>query len=245
MTEQFLKSIEKGALVTLAGRPSMGKTTFALNIITNLAIKSKEPVAVFSLEFSSEHLVQRMICSEAEIEFQNLKSTNIQRKDMEKLAKVVNEISEAPIQIDDNPSSIDDIENKIKKLKLDFVFIDYLQLIESSGEKTRKEEIDDIMKRLKNTAKENKCTIFLLSQLSRAVESRCEKRPVLSDLRESKLIEEMSDVVMFIHRPAYYEGDKEDTNTELIIAKNNYGECKTINIEFNPDVPKFYIENLI
>lgn len=245
MTEQFLKSIEKGALVTIAGRPSMGKTTFALNIITNLAIKSKVHVAVFSLELSKEQLVQRMMSSESEIESQRLKSGNLQSKDWEKLAKITDEISEAPVQIDDKSRTIDDIENNIKKSNPDFVFIDYLQLIESSGEKTRKEELDDIMKRLKNAAKENKCTIFLLSQLSRAVESRCDKRPVLSDLIGSKLIEEMSDVVIFIHRPAYYESDEDDTNTELIIAKNNYGECKTINIEFNPDVPKFYIENLI
>lgn len=194
----------------------MGKTAFALNIAQNVALKANTPVAIFSLEMSKKQLVQRLLCSEAEVDTQRLKTGNMQAKDWEKLAVAMNSFSEAPIYIDDTAGcTITDLRAKCRRLamaekNLGLIVIDYLQLIEGTGREDRMQQISSISRGLKILAKELNVPIIALSQLSRAVESRTDKRPMLSDLRESGSIEQDADIVMFIYRDEYYKNANED-----------------------------------
>lgn len=256
--DTMTNGLQKSDLIILAARPSMGKTAFALNIVQNVAIKAKVPVAVFSLEMSKEQLVQRMLCSEAEIDTQKIRTGNMQRKDWDVLAHAMNEFAEAPIYIDDTGGcTLTDIRAKCRRLKMEeknlgLIVIDYLQLMEGIGKEERIQQISAISRGLKTLARELDVPVIALSQLSRAVEQRKDRRPMLSDLRESGAIEQDADIVMFIYRDEYYENiNKEEGEAsqssqpnnkgkaEIIIAKQRNGPVGSVNLLFQASITKF------
>lgn len=250
-----LNGLQKSDLIILAARPAMGKTAFALNIAQNVAIRAKTPVAIFSLEMSKQQLVQRMLCSEAEIDSQRMKTGKMQSKDWEKLADAMNSFAQAPIYIDDTSGcTITDIRAKCRRLKMEeknlgLVLIDYLQLMEGNGREDRMQQISAISRGLKILAKELDVPVIALSQLSRAVESRTDKRPMLSDLRESGSIEQDADIVMFIYRDEYYrkaDGEEDEAikaankgESEIIVAKHRNGGLATVKLLFQGNITKF------
>ncbi len=252
--DNMTSGLQKSDLIILAARPSMGKTAFALNIVQNAAIKSKVPVAVFSLEMSKEQLVQRMLCSEAEVDTQKIRTGNMQRKDWDKLAHAMEDISGAPIYIDDTAGcTLTDIRAKCRRLAMEeknlgLIVIDYLQLMEGSGREERIQQISAISRGLKTLARELNIPIIALSQLSRAVEQRKDRRPMLSDLRESGAIEQDADIVMFIYREDYYnreEGEDmpkptgKEGKSEIIIAKQRNGPVGSFELLFQGNITKF------
>jgi len=236
-------------LIIVAARPSMGKTAFCLNIAQEVGIRRKKPVCVFSLEMSKEQLVQRMLCSEAEIDSNRLRTGHMHAEDWSKLAKAMADMGDCPIFIDDSPgASVTDIRAKCRRLcmeqkDLGLVIIDYLQLMEGSGSKKldRVQEISQISRGLKNLARELKTPIIALSQLSRAVEARQNKKPMLSDLRESGSIEQDADIVMFIYREEYYEPDNVDKKgkAEIIVSKQRNGPVGNVELLFQGSITKF------
>jgi len=222
-------------LILIAARPSMGKTALALNIAQHAAIYKKVPVAVFSLEMSREQLVNRILCSEALIDSQKMRTGNLDDEDWDKIARTLGPLSEAPIYIDDTPGiSVMEIRAKCRRLKLEknlgLIIIDYLQLMQGRGRiENRQQEISEISRSLKILAKEIKVPVIALSQLSRAPETRSDHRPVLSDLRESGAIEQDADMVIFIYRDDYYNQDTDKKNiAEIIIAKHRNGSTGTV-----------------
>ena len=252
--DTITNGLQKSDLIILAARPSMGKTAFALNIAQNVAVKEKVPVAIFSLEMSKEQLVQRMLCSQAEVDTQRLKTGNMQSKDWDKLANAMNDFANAPIYIDDTSgATLTDIRAKCRRLKMEqadlgLIVIDYLQLMESSGREDRMQQISAISRGLKTLARELDVPVIALSQLSRAVESRTDKRPMLSDLRESGAIEQDADIVMFIYRDEYYKKTEEEDEvtkaaskgeSEIIIAKHRNGPVGTVKLLFQGNITKF------
>ena len=253
--DAMTNGLQKSDLVILAARPAMGKTSFALNIAQNVALKANIPVAIFSLEMSKEQLVQRLLCAEAEVDTQRLKTGNMQAKDWEKLAVAMDSFSQAPIYIDDTAGvTITDLRAKCRRLamaekNLGLIVIDYLQLIEGTGREDRMQQISSISRGLKILAKELNVPIIALSQLSRAVEGRTDKRPMLSDLRESGSIEQDADIVMFIYRDEYYKNAKEDEEmsekaankgeAEIIIAKHRNGPVGIVKLLFQSNITKF------
>jgi len=255
--DAVLNGLQKSDLIILAARPAMGKTAFALNIAQNVAIRAKTPVAIFSLEMSKDQLVQRMLCSEAEIDSQRIKTGNMQSRDWEKLADAMNSFAQAPLYIDDTSGcTITDLRAKCRRLKmqeknLGLILIDYLQLMEGSGREDRMQQISAISRGLKILAKELDVPVIALSQLSRAVESRTDKRPMLSDLRESGSIEQDADIVMFIYRDEYYrkteDGEEDEIaakaaakgESEIIIAKHRNGGLDTVKLLFQGNITKF------
>lgn len=254
--DTLLNGLNKSDLIILAARPAMGKTALALNIAQNVAIKEQVPVCIFSLEMSASQLVQRMLCSYAEVDAQRLKTGNMQQKDLDKLAMAMNDFGQAKIFIDDTGGcTLTDVRTKCRRLKsqekdLGLVVIDYLQLMESSGSDDRLQQISAISRGLKILAKELDVPVIALSQLSRAVESRNDKRPMLSDLRESGSIEQDADIVMFIYRADYYakaEESEEEENikatskglSEVIIAKHRNGPVDTVKLLFQSNITKF------
>ena len=252
--DTLTNGLQKSDLIILAARPSMGKTAFALNIAQNVAVKEKVPVAIFSLEMSKEQLVQRMLCSQAEVDTQRLKTGNMQSKDWDKLTSAMNDFANAPIYIDDTSGcTLTDIRAKCRRLKMEqndlgLVVIDYLQLMESSGREDRMQQISAISRGLKTLARELDIPVIALSQLSRAVESRTDKRPMLSDLRESGAIEQDADIVMFIYRDEYYKKGEEEEEvvkaaskgeSEIIIAKHRNGPVGTVKLLFQGNITKF------
>lgn len=236
---------KKGAVITVGARPAMGKTTFMLSILENILLKNKKCI-YFSLETSKEQLVKRLLFQRAEVSFIKSKLNNFIAKDWEKLAEAMNNLSKWDLKVDDNSSiKTDEIENAIKESQPDVVFIDYFQLMGGKKKQDRFAQIEEIMKDLKRIAKEYGVVIFIASQLSRAVENRYDKRPLLSDLRESGAIENISDIVIFIYRDEYYNFRDEDSirakgEAEIIVAKNKFGGCGAIHMCFNSAVPKFY-----
>ena len=253
--DTMTNGLQKSDLLILAARPAMGKTSFALNIAQNVALRANTPVAIFSLEMSKEQLVQRLLCSEAEIDTQRLKTGNMQSKDWDKIAVAMGNFAESPIYIDDTAGcTITDLRAKCRRLamaekNLGLIVIDYLQLIEGSGREDRMQQISSISRGLKILAKELNIPIIALSQLSRAVESRTDKRPMLSDLRESGSIEQDADIVMFIYRDEYYKNANEDEDAsekaankgeaEIIIAKHRNGPVGTVKLLFQGSITKF------
>ena len=235
-------------LIILAARPAMGKTAFALNIATNAATKSNVPVLLFSLEMSKEQLVNRVLCSEAMVDSNKLKTGKIEENDWVKIVEALGPLSEAEMYIDDTAGiSITEIRAKARKLKLEknigLIIIDYLQLIQGSGNRkigSREQEISEISRSLKILAKELDIPVIALSQLSRAAEQRSEHRPMLSDLRESGSIEQDADIVMFLYRDDYYNEESESKNiAEVIIAKNRSGSIGTAEILWMSNYTKF------
>jgi len=252
--DTMTSGLQKSDLIILAARPSMGKTAFALNIAQNVAIRAKTAVAIFSLEMSKEQLVQRMLCSEAEVDSQRLRSGHMQSKDWEKLANAMNEFAEAPIYIDDTAGcTLTDIRAKCRRLAMEekslgLVVIDYLQLMEGVGKEERVQQISAISRGLKGLARELDVPVIALSQLSRAVEQRKDRRPMLSDLRESGAIEQDADIVMFIYRDDYYnreDGDDapkatgKEGKSEILIAKQRNGPVGNFELLFQSNITKF------
>ncbi len=253
--DRIMNGLQKSDLIILAARPAMGKTAFALNIATNVAIKAKTPVAIFSLEMSKGQLVQRILCSEAEVDSQRLKTGNMQKKDWDKLANAMNDLAEAPIYIDDSSGcTLTDLRAKARRLamqekNLGLIVIDYLQLMESTGKEERTQAISTISRGLKTLARELDIPIIALSQLSRAVEGRKDRRPMLSDLRESGAIEQDADIVMFIYRDDYYRDNEEESEnaapkgnegkSEIIIAKHRNGPTGMVELLFQSNITKF------
>lgn len=251
----FTNGFQKSDLIIIAARPAMGKTAFALNIASNVALNAKVPVAIFSLEMSKDQLVQRLMCAEAEVDTQRLKTGNIQSKDWDKLANSMSKLSESKIYIDDTAGcTITDLRAKCRRLAmaekdLGLIVIDYLQLIEGTGREDRMQAISTISRGLKILAKDLNVPIVALSQLSRAVEGRTDKRPMLSDLRESGSIEQDADIVMFIYRDEYYKNANEDEDVaekaankgeaEIIIAKHRNGPVGTVKLLFQGSITKF------
>ena len=234
-------------LILVAARPAMGKSAFALNIATNAAINAKKPVIIFNLEMSKSQLVNRMLCSEAMVDSNKVRTGKIDEEDWIKLATALGPLSEAPIYIDDTPGiSIAEIRAKCRKLKLEknigLIVIDYLQLIQGSGKRnaSREQEISEISRSLKILAKELDVPVIALSQLSRAAEARQDHRPMLSDLRESGAIEQDADIVMFLYRDDYYNPDSEKKNiAEVILAKHRAGSTGTVELLWMGNYTKF------
>ncbi len=233
-------------LIIVAARPAMGKSAFAINIATNLAL-SGTPVAIFNLEMSKEQVGNRILCSEAMVDSNKIRTGQVEDEDWMKLASTLGRLSEAPIYIDDTAGiSIMEIRAKCRKLKLEkdigLVVIDYLQLIQGSGKRnsSREQEISEISRSLKILAKELDIPVIALSQLSRGVEKRDDKRPMLSDLRESGAIEQDADIVMFLYRDDYYNDDSEKKNVaEVILAKHRGGATGTVDLAWLPSYTKF------
>jgi replicative DNA helicase len=224
----------------------MGKTAFALNIANYAAINAKVPVAIFNLEMSKDQLVSRMLCCEAMVDGQRMKTGKLEDDDWGKIAHALGPMSDAPIYIDDSPgASIMDIRAKCRRLKLEknlgLIVIDYLQLMQGRGKTdNRQQEVSEISRSLKVLAKELNVPIITLSQLSRAAETRTDHRPMLSDLRESGAIEQDADIVMFIYRDDYYNPDTEKKNVaEIIIAKHRNGSTGTVELAWLGQFTKF------
>jgi replicative DNA helicase len=250
--DEMTAGLQPSELVVVAGRPSMGKTSFCLNIAQHAAIQERIPVAIFSLEMSKEQLVQRMLCSVAKVDSHKLRTGYLSDADWPRLTTGAGILSESPIFIDDTPGiSLLEMRAKARRLKgeqgLGLVIIDYLQLISGRGRvESRQQEISEISRSLKAMAKELDVPVVALSQLSRAVESRQPPRPQLSDLRESGAIEQDADVVAFLYRPAFYRARKEeeldepeDNTTEVIIGKQRNGPTGTVHLAFLREYTRF------
>lgn len=246
--DEMTTGLQRGDLVIIAGRPSMGKTAFALSLGLNAAIKGNHPTAIFSLEMSKAQLVQRMLCSEARVNMHQLRSGTLPKRDLPKLSLAAGPLSEAPLFIDDTPAiTVLELRAKTRRLKaqqgLQLVIIDYLQLMDSSGRvESRQQEISQISRSLKSVAKELEVPVVALSQLSRAVEQRTgNHRPQLSDLRESGAIEQDADLVLFVYRDEIYNKDDEEVRgkAEIIVGKQRNGPIGTANMSFVKDYARF------
>ena len=234
-----INGLNKSDLILIAARPAMGKSAFALNIAVNVAKKYQKTVAVFNLEMSREQLALRLLASESFIELQKLATGKLSEEEWTKLCMASAALSQTDIRIDDNPSvTVADINAKCRRLDdLGLVIIDYLQLMQGSGygknSENRVTVVGEISRALKIMAKELNVPVICLSQLSRAVESRTDKRPILSDLRESGAIEQDADSVMFLYRDEYYNENTEDKGiAECIVAKNRHGETGGVKLQW-------------
>jgi len=247
--DSFTQGFQKSDLIIIAGRPSMGKTALALNIGLNIIKSLSLPVLFFSLEMSKEQLIYRLISSETNISNMRLKTGNLYKEDWLKLNEIIKNFSRLPFFIDDTPDpTIQEIKVKIKKVifeqnQIGLVIIDYLQLMQNSKFKTenRSQELSQITRSLKNLAREFQVPIIALSQLSRNVENRTNKRPILSDLRESGSIEQDADVVLMLYRENYYSSNSSNTDNsvQLIISKQRNGPTGTVNLQFDPKLMRF------
>jgi replicative DNA helicase len=233
--------------VLIAARPSMGKTAFVLNLAEHMAVKQKVTTAIFSLEMSKDQLVKRMLAMNSRVDSQLIRTGNLKDDDWIKLIEGAREIGESKLILDDTPSiSIAELRSKCRKYKLEhnlgIIMIDYLQLMSGGGKKSesRQQEISDISRSLKALARELNVPVIALSQLSRAVEQRPDKRPMLSDLRESGAIEQDADVVMFVYRDDYYNKDSEDKGVaEIIIGKQRNGPTGTVKLKWQGELTRF------
>lgn len=243
-----LSGLQPSDLVLVAARPSMGKTAFVLNVAQHIAFKKDKSVAIFSLEMSKEQLVNRLFSLESQVDAQALRTGNMKDSDWEKLIEGAGIIGKSRLIIDDTPGiSISELRSKCRKYKLehglDIIIIDYLQLMTGGvgrSQESRQQEVSEISRSLKGLARELNVPVVTLSQLSRAVESRPDKRPMLSDLRESGAIEQDADVVMFIYRDEYYNKDSEfKKQAEIIIAKQRNGPVGTVNLAWLGEYTKF------
>ena len=245
--DRKINGLNKSDLLLLAARPGMGKTSMALNVALSAAKASGKTVAIFSLEMSKEQLVTRLLANEGLIENTRLATGNLRESDWEKIAQAASVLNQTNIRIDDNPLlTVADMNAKCRRLEnLGLVVIDYLQLMTSAGGKgysgeNRQQAVADISRMLKIMAKELQVPVLCLSQLSRANEKREDKRPMLSDLRESGAIEQDADIVMFLYRDDYYNEDSEKRNiAECIVDKNRHGETGKVELRWMPDYTAF------
>lgn len=233
-------------LIILAARPAMGKTALVLNIAVNMATQHNKPVAMFNLEMSKEQLITRMLCMESGMNSRALRSGTLHTDEWQSLSNAITKLSDAPIYIDDTSNvTPGEVRAKSRRLKaeqkdLGLIIIDYLQLMETGNSENRVQEVSKISRSLKQLARELNVPVVALSQLSRAVESRTNKRPMLSDLRESGSIEQDADLVMFLYRDEYYNPDSNDKNTaELIVAKHRHGPTGTVKLYFEASLTRF------
>jgi replicative DNA helicase len=237
---------QRSDLIIIAGRPSMGKTAISLNIAYNMALLHKLPILIFSLEMSKEQLVQRLLASEAGVDSNRLRAGRISQNEIDRILQAVDKISELPIYIEDNANTmVMEMRSQARKLQaqegkeLGLIMIDYLQLMEGGGD-NRVQELSKITRSLKGLARELGVPLIALSQLSRSVEARNNKRPMMSDLRESGSIEQDADLIIMLYRDAYYNPDTPDRDaTELIITKHRNGPTGTVKLVFDPALTKF------
>ncbi|RXT08876.1 replicative DNA helicase [Ammoniphilus sp. CFH 90114] len=245
--DKMTAGLHRSDLIILAARPAVGKTAFALNVAQNIATRAGESVAVFSLEMGAAQLVMRMICAEGNIDAGKIRTGYLEEEDWRKLTMSIGTLSKAPIFIDDTPGvTAADIRSKCRRLvqeqgSLGLVLIDYLQLISGkAGGDNRQQEVSEISRTLKLMARELNCPVIALSQLSRAVEQRQDKRPMLSDIRESGAIEQDADIVAFLYREDYYDKETEEKNIiEVIIGKHRAGPTGTVKLAFLKEFNKF------
>ena len=245
--DKLTSGFQPSDLIIVAARPSMGKTAFCLNIAQYASVKKKIPVAVFSLEMAREQLVTRMLCVEAMVNQQNVRTGELSEDDWQSLTRVSEPLAQAPMFIDDSASiSISELRAKCRRLKsehkLSLVVIDYLQLMQGTRKsENRQQEISDISRSLKALARELHVPIIALSQLSRAVEQRQDKKPMMSDLRESGSLEQDADVVIFIYREDYYNPETTEKSglAEIIVAKQRNGPVGTVELGFLKEFTKF------
>ncbi|RAP74250.1 replicative DNA helicase [Paenibacillus montanisoli] len=245
--DKMTSGFQRNDLIIVAARPSVGKTAFALNIAQNVGVRARETVAIFSLEMSAAQLVQRMICAESNVDAGRMRTGYLEGDDWEKLTMAIGSLSEAHIYIDDTPGiTVSDIRAKCRRLKkergLGMILIDYLQLIQGRGKagENRQQEVSEISRTLKQIARELEVPVIALSQLSRGVEQRQDKRPMMSDLRESGSIEQDADIVAFLYRDDYYDKESEKKNIiEIIIAKQRNGPVGTVELAFLKNFNKF------
>ena len=253
--DRMTSGLHADELIILAARPSVGKTAFVLNIAKNVAVNLNETVAIFSLEMGAESLVERIICSHASINAGHLKTGKLTDEEYTQYFVATGVLAEAPIYIDDTPGiRVSEIRAKCRRLKqernnLGLVVIDYLQLIEGNGKESRQQEVSEISRNLKKLAKELKVPVIALSQLSRGVEQRQDKRPIMSDIRESGSIEQDADIVAFLYRDDYYRKEPDEnghvpeveanSTIEVIIEKNRSGPRGTVELNFMKEFNKF------
>ena len=242
--DRMTSGFQKGDMVLIAARPSMGKTTFALNLAEHAALREGKSIAIFSLEMGMDQLAYKFLCSEANVELTKLRNGDLDDRDWKNIARASGPLSQAKIYIDDTAGiSVTEMRSKCRRLKLehgiDLILIDYLQLMSGKGE-SRQQEVSEISRSIKALAKEMQCPVIALSQLSRAPEQRADHRPMLSDLRESGSIEQDADLVMFLYRDEYYNQDTEDKNiAECIIAKQRNGPVGTVKMAWLGQFSKF------
>nr|DAU76822.1 MAG TPA: DnaB-like replicative helicase [Caudoviricetes sp.] len=246
--DQITTGLHEDNLIIIAARPAMGKTAFALNIAQNVAKNSDKAVAIFSLEMGAESLVERMLSAEGLIPSYHVRTGNLSESEWRRMISAQERLARGKIFIDDTAGiKISEIRSKAKRLAqenggLGLIVIDYLQLIEGRGRENRQQEVSKISRQLKIIAKELKVPVIALSQLSRGVDQRNDKRPILSDLRESGSIEQDADIVAFLYREAYYKRDEQeepDNVTELILEKNRHGSLGTVQLYFLKEYAKF------
>ncbi|EON70897.1 replicative DNA helicase [Lysinibacillus sphaericus] len=245
--DHITAGFQRNDLIIVAARPSVGKTAFALNVAQSVAVQARENVAIFSLEMGAEQLVMRMLCAEGNIDAQVLRTGALTTEDWGKLTMAMGSLSNSGIFIDDTPGvRINEIRAKCRRLAqehgLGMILIDYLQLIQGSGKpgENRQQEVSEISRSLKGLARELKVPVIALSQLSRGVEQRQDKRPMMSDLRESGSIEQDADIVAFLYRDDYYDKESESKNMiEIIIAKQRNGPTGTVTLAFKKEFNKF------
>ncbi|EKN62371.1 replicative DNA helicase [Neobacillus bataviensis LMG 21833] len=245
--DRMTAGFQRNDLIIVGARPSVGKTAFALNVAQNVAKKTGENIAIFSLEMGAEQLVMRLLCAEGNIDAQRLRTGSLTEDDWGKLTMAMGSLSNTGIYIDDTPGMrVGEIRSKCRRLKqehgLGMILIDYLQLILGSGRsgENRQQEVSEISRSLKQLARELQVPVIALSQLSRGVEQRQDKRPMMSDIRESGSIEQDADIVAFLYRDDYYDKESESKNIiEIIIAKQRNGPTGTVSLAFVKEYNKF------
>ena len=248
--DKITTGLHEGNLIILAARPAMGKTALALNVAKYVATKERKPAVIFSLEMGAEELIERMLASEGMVPAYHLKTGNLSTDEWKRLVQAQNNLYDAPIFVDDTAGiRISEIRSNARKLAqemggLGVIIIDYLQLITGAKGENRQQIVSEISRELKILAKDLKVPVIALSQLSRAVEQRQDKRPMLADLRESGSIEQDADIVSFLYRDAYYQKEQADSQeannvTELILEKNRHGSLGTVKLYFHKEYTKF------
>ena len=244
--DRMTSGLQPSDLILVAARPSMGKTAFTLNIAQNVGVRQHKTVAFFSLEMSQEQLVQRILCQISHIDSQKLRTGQLNSdEEWTRLTDACDKLYQAPIYIDDTPGiSVAEMRSKARRLKsehgLDLIVVDYLQLMQGRNAESRQQEISEISRSLKALARELKVPLIALSQLSRSVESRQDKRPMLSDLRESGALEQDADIVSFLYREDYYDKETENQHiTEVILAKHRNGPVGSIKLYFKGEYTLF------
>lgn len=248
--DKITTGLHEGNLIILAARPAMGKTALALNVAKYVATMERKPAVIFSLEMGAEELIERMLASEGMVPAYHLKTGNLSTDEWKRLVQAQNNLYDAPIFVDDTAGiRISEIRSNARKLAqemggLGVIIIDYLQLITGAKGENRQQIVSEISRELKILAKDLKVPVIALSQLSRAVEQRQDKRPMLADLRESGSIEQDADIVAFLYREAYYQKEQADSQeannvTELILEKNRHGSLGTVKLYFHKEYTKF------
>ncbi|MFA9397467.1 MAG: replicative DNA helicase [Clostridiaceae bacterium] len=249
--DEMTTGFQKGDMILIAARPSMGKTTFALNLAQHAAIREGKSVAVFSLEMSKEQLAYKLLCSEANVDLHRMKNGDLDDKDWQSIARASGPLGGAKMFIDDTAGiTVTEMKSKCRRIKIehgiDLVVIDYLQLMSGKNSESRQQEVSEISRSIKALAKEMSCPVIALSQLSRAPEQRADHRPMLSDLRESGSIEQDADIVMFLYRDEYYDPESEDKGiAECIISKQRNGPTGTVKLAWLGQFSKFARLDLI